>query len=603
MDSINKLNFIQDLKATFALYSNNDIENGVMCYYLDAFNKPYDVYYTHRAHEILNILKIKNTPTDLETVVDIFESLIKPDKKTENGIVFTPKYISDYIVDSILMLRPWDGKSRFIDPGCGSGIFLISVVEKLHEKYNIPIDTIIEKYIFGIDVELDNVRCCILALKLLSAKHNGNYESIEYNIQCFDSLKNKWSEKFSVESFSYVIGNPPYVNLHDIDPKTTKFLKNTFMTTKSGVFNIFYAFVECAMNNISPDGMLGYIVPNNFLTIKSAIELRKYLQSNLYLDHILDFGSNMVFKPVRTYNCIIILNKKQPKTFQYYVMSQTPDIELSLKKIAFSEMKTHELDYNGWNLVDEVTRNNILKIESNPVTIKPFIRTGIATLKDSAFMVDRDDCGYYKKIDDKKMYVEDGLIKPIYKIPELKMCDNIESVERYIIFPYVKSSGGYALISEEELIKKYPLTYRVLLACKDSLDSRDKGRPNPQGWFAYGRTQGLNKYGKKLLFPTFSVHPRFICVENEDSLFCNGYGVFENDILDLKILEKILNSKVMDYYVSNTSYCIEGGYYCYQKKYIEKFSIPHLSETDEQIISGLFGSQLDGFLWRLYGLE
>ena len=79
--------------------------------------------------------------------------------------------------------------------------------------------------------------------------------------------------------------------------------------------------------------------------------------------------------------------------------------------------------------------------------------------------------------------------------------------------------------------------------------------------------------------------------------------MFENDIFDLKILEKILNSKVMDYYISNTSYCIEGGYYCYQKKYIEKFSIPHLSETDEQIISALSGSQLDGFLWRLYGLE
>lgn len=603
MDSVNKLNFIEDLKAAFNIYSNNDIENGVMCYYLDAFNKPYDMYYTHRAHKIFNILKIKNTPTDLETVVDIFESLIKPDKKTENGIVFTPKYISDYIVESVLTLRPWDGKSRFIDPGCGSGIFLISAVEKLHKKYNIPIDTIIEKYVFGIDVEPDNVRCCILALKLLSAKHNGHFESIAYNIQCFDSLKNNWSEKFSVESFSYVIGNPPYVNPHDMDPKTTKFLKNSFITTKSGVFNIFYAFIECAMNNISDDGMLGYIVPNNFLTIKSAIELRKYLQSNLYLDHILDFGSNMMFKPVRTYNCIIILNKKQPQTFQYYVMGQTPDIELSLKKISFLQMKTQELDYNGWNLVDEVTKKNILKIESNPVTIKPFVRTGIATLKDSVFMVDRDACGYYKKIDNKKMYVEYDLIKPIYKIPELKMCDNIKSVERYIIFPYVKSSGGYALISEDEMLKKYPLTYKVLLACKASLDSRDKGRPNPQGWFAYGRTQGLNKYGKKLLFPTFSAHPRFTCVENEDSLFCNGYGVFENDIFDLKILEKILNSKVMDYYISNTSYCIEGGYYCYQKKYIEKFSIPHLSETDEQIISALSGSQLDGFLWRLYGLE
>ena len=96
MDSVNKLNFIEDLKAAFNIYSNNDIENGVMCYYLDAFNKPYDMYYTHRAHKIFNILKIKNTPTDLETVVDIFESLIKPDKKTENGIVFPQQILRKF---------------------------------------------------------------------------------------------------------------------------------------------------------------------------------------------------------------------------------------------------------------------------------------------------------------------------------------------------------------------------------------------------------------------------------------------------------------------------------------------------------------------------
>ena len=603
MESINNLNFIDDLKASFALVDNIDIQNGIMCYCLDALNKPYDMYCIHRAKDVFDTLKTQNMPTDLEIVIDIFESLLKTNKKAENGIVFTPKYISDYIVESILTLRPWDEKSHFIDPGCGGGIFLISVAEKLHEKFNIPIDTIIEKYIFGIDIEPDNVQCCILALRLLSAKYDGNYANVTCNIQCFDSLKYNWAEKFDVGSFSYVIGNPPYVNPHDMDPKTAQFLKNTFATTKTGVFNIFYAFVECAMDNISPDGMLGYIVPNNFLSIKSAVELRKYLQSNLYLNRILDFGSNMVFKPVRTYNCILMLSKKQQESFEYFVMSQTSNIELSLKQTSFIEMKTDELDYNGWNLVDKKTRDNIVKIESNPVAIKSFIRTGIATLKDSVFMVDLDNDGYYKNIDGVKVYIESGLIKPIYKIPELKLCDNINSVERYIIFPYVKFNGGYVLISEKELLEKYPLTYKVLLTYKESLDLRDKGRPNSQGWYAYGRTQGLNKYGKKLLFPTFSMHPKFICVENEDSLFCNGYGIFENEFFDLIILEKILNSKVMDYYVSNTSYPIAGGYYCYQKKYIEKFSIPHLSQTDIRMIADLSGKKLDDFLWELYGLE
>ena len=45
---------------------------------------------------------------------------------------------------------------------------------------------------------------------------------------------------------------------------------------------------------------------------------------------------------------------------------------------------------------------------------------------------------------------------------------------------------------------------------RKDLDSRDKGKGARQGWYAYGRTQELNKYGKKLLFPTFANKPKFM---------------------------------------------------------------------------------------------
>ena len=92
-------------------------------------------------------------------------------------------------------------------------------------------------------------------------------------------------------------------------------------------------------------------------------------------------------------------------------------------------------------------------------------------------------------------------------------------------------------------------------------------------------------------------------VENEDALFCNGYGIFENERYELELLMKILNSAVMDYYVSNTSYSIEGGYYCYQKKYIERFSIPWLSDDQMNEIIGLSGDALDEYLCDLYELD
>ena len=125
-------------------------------------------------------------------------------------------------------------------------------------------------------------------------------------------------------------------------------------------------------------------------------------------------------------------------------------------------MDIKRLDSNGWKLVDEHTRHNLYKIENNMVPIKPFIRTGIATLKDAAFMVEHDEAGYYKVIDSEKLYIEDGLVKQIYKIPELKFYDIIEEAKRYIIFPYVRAQQGYTLITEENFSSQYPLTYQAL---------------------------------------------------------------------------------------------------------------------------------------------
>ena len=224
-------------------------------------------------------------------------------------------------------------------------------------------------------------------------------------------------------------------------------------------------------------------------------------------------------------------------------------------------------------------------------------------MRDEVYMVDFDGQNYYKVVDGVKYIVEPTLVKRLYKIPDLKQCDDINRVCRYVIFPYKKSASGFEIIPEDEFKHSFPHTYNYLLSRKEELDQRDKGKGNPVAWYAYGRTQGLNKYGNKLLFPTFAGHPRFTLIEDEYAFFCNGYAVFEPDYIDLSLLSRILNSCVMQYYVSNTSYSIEGGYYCYQKKYIERFSIPFFSEDEKMQMNGMTSSELDSYLISKYNLS
>lgn len=78
----------------------------------------------------------------------------------------------------------------------------------------------------------------------------------------------------------------------------------------------------------------------------------------------------------------------------------------------------------------------------------------------------------------------------------------------------------------------------------------------------------------------------------------------ESAQFDLEVLQKILNSIVMDYYVSKTSYSIEGNYKCYQKKYIQQFSIPQFTTSEiEYLKSECDVSSIDRFLIKKYNLE
>ena len=119
--------------------------------------------------------------------------------------------------------------------------------------------------------------------------------------------------------------------------------------------------------------------------------------------------------------------------------------------------------------------------------------------------------------------------------------------------------------------------------------------------------------------PTFSQHPRFLLVEQE-GFFTNGYGLYYREqetngmfaelinpitkIENIDVVQKILNSYVMDYYVSKTSVAIEGGYPCYQKNFIENFNIPDLTENEIETLRSLNDSEeIDDFLIEKYQIK
>lgn len=556
----------------------------------------------------LNITSIKLLENYLELLIP------KSDRKV-NGAFFTPTYIVDFIINEVSP-KPND---KCLDPSCGCGAFLIGLVDYYKKHYNKSIKETIKENIFGSDILGYNINRSKIILSLYGLINNERIEDSDFNIYHQDSLKADWKNKFDV-----IVGNPPYVKYQDLSEENRKYLIRHWKTIESGTFNLYFAFFELGHKLLNSDGRLGYITPNNYFTSLAGLPLRQYFIQNKCLTRVIDFSHKKVFD-AQTYTAISFLNKKINHEIVYDKIRDEQACDDFLISANGSPNQIKNLNVKKWRLLKAKEQENIQIIENIGTPIKQLfnIAVGIATLKDEVFFVDgtKEQDGYYIKTTENGTFqIEKSITKPVYKISQFKNQKDIENNKLRIITPYHSDSKTALPISEEEFENKYPKCYAYLMSEKNKLESRDKGKGNYSPFYVWGRTQGITRFGKKILNPTFSKHPRFLFVPEEDAYYTNGYGIYfdkgnsatlfddithpmskEENIL---VVQKILNSIVMDYYITKTSVSIQGGFPCYQKNFIEKFTIPELSEEEIEVLRFLNDKDaIDEFLVNKYQLK
>lgn len=594
----------QAIVQAFVEKKNLQITNNILL--LDILNR--------KSKNIEEIKQVIQIPTNFDDLVSAFELLIPRGDRKLNGAFFTPSVITNYMANELIS----SSDIKICDPSCGCGAFLIAVCEEFKKKFNKSIKNVIENNIYGVDILDYGVRRCKILLSLLAIVHGEDNKYFNFNIYTEDSLTADWKNLFPTifksGGFDVIIGNPPYVKYQDLSNELRKNLYDNWSTLKKGTYNLYFAFFELGLSIMKNSGRLAYIVPNSYFTSLAGIHLRNYLQNNKFIEKIIDFNHLKIFK-VQTYTCITFLFKKTREHFLYERVESPPSLT-SLKNLRFSTVKYNDLNAKKWRLLRKEDQLNIKKIEKQPNKLGGItdIRVGIATCKDNVYFIDGTtlENKYYKKnYKGKSYFIESNIVRPITKISDFGNQENFERNSRMIIFPYI-ITNTVNIIAEKDLKKKFPKCYEYLLASKDELKTRDKGNGEYQSWYAYARTQGLNFTGKKLLTPTFSNRPRFLFDNKDESLFCNGYGIYEknsiqlepNRSISLKVLRKILNSKVMEYYISKTSFTIEGGYPCYQKNFIELFGIPNFTDKEFNYLEKeVTRNKIDSFLVKKYELS
>lgn len=334
-------------------------------------------------------------------------------KRKKDGIFYTPKYITKYIVkntvgklcsekrhelgiedeeyskgrknrrkdivkaldEKLTSYREWLLSLKILDPACGSGAFLNQALDFLIQEHrkidelrtlllggaivfsDITTD-ILEKNIYGVDLNEESVEIAKLSLWLRTAQKGRKLNTLSNNIKCGNSLiddpssagekafnwEKQFPEIFTQGGFDAVIGNPPYGAFLDNEAKA--FLSKKYYTFQ-GNFEIYFFFIELGDRLLKSKGKLSFITPDTWISIPQAQRLREHILENYGLNTIVSFQYS-VFEDASVNPIIFILTNSVEVSHceVIHVNSKSHDV-------FFEKEKSRKCDVGYWKMNED----------------------------------------------------------------------------------------------------------------------------------------------------------------------------------------------------------------------------------------------------------
>ncbi len=570
-----------------------------------------------------------------ESLKDISESNINNKRASKiadiacgSGVFLVETY--QYLLDLLLKEYIAKNKLEFLRKD-DSGDYLL----KLEERKRILLDQI-----YGVDIDEQAVEVAkfSLLLKVIEDVPKGEIDVnlsrgekalplLEENIKCGNSLVSNeyydykshgqvndteihqikpfdWKSEFpkifnSEKGFSVIVGNPPYTKIQNIvhySPIESEFYKShysPYVSSKANNFDKYQLFIERGVSLLKSDGVLGFIVPHKFTTIRAGEPIRELISSNKYLKEYTNFGTLQIFgNKSTTYTCIILLKKSKLDKFDFEKVDNISQWEKSptQNKISYSsDVITKEpwilVSKQEKELLDRLEQQANKRLGDNNISE---IFVGLQTSADDIYIFNpiriSENEVEFKDKEGKQWTIERSICKEAILDQSIHYFENLRS-NRLLIFPYKEVNGQNVIIPEVELKEKYPKTYEYLYAFREKLERRDLGSPYTL-WYQFGRSQSLNRFNTpKAIIKNPSL---FACAVYDDKniMFTGGgngpyYGIRPQNDFSIYVLLAFINSSLFDKWVKSRSSVFRGGYYSFGKQFIANFPLPDLDDAEK----------------------
>jgi len=546
-------------------------------------------------------------------VVESTQSSLFPEIPLEDldrayGSVYTPLFLARFFARIVERLRPHAlfGDLKIIDPACGSGIFLRTLLElKLDPTVGAvvgqDVDSAFEK-VYGIDRDQNACEAAKLSLSLLHLVLEGRYPNalnllVGDALQLFEDGRNSEFEDIALGTFDLVVANPPFVSVESQRATGIRERLASFLGPHSfGRSDLYLAFILLALRLLKPGGLGLFVVPQSFLVSSTAARMRRELVSATWIRALVDLSAIPVFQGVGAYVALIVFERKSdatgpPPTAQ--ILKCRGQVGQALQDLVdgrradnrdyeIFELGQDVFEDSEWVLAPPASQLLRTKLRRLP-RLGDFLeaRQGVVTGCDSVFIrplsaVPRGE---------RKVW------PPLLRDREISQYRLPARSEFCCFFPW----HGDEKLSAGELKGRFPETWKYLLKSKATLQRR-KGldRYGRSWWEPLWAREPRVFFSPKIVTPHLVLLPRFsldlagkYLISHAPVLLGRGDGT-DPDLL--KFFVAVLNSSVSSWLLNSQARRYRSGYVAVESTALKNLPVPDPGTVPPATMRGIVSS-------------
>ncbi len=562
-----------------------------------------------------------NTSTDMTLFGDLPQEL----RNKDLGSIYTPQFIARFFARYLKANRtPRTFRAlRTLDPACGSGMFLRTLLEKQCDPIDdgFSVDHAKETFsrTYGIDIDPNACHATRLSLALLHLVLTGEFPQT-LNVHTGEAI-GLLQESPSL-TFDVVIANPPFVKWDGLSSAVRERLSKYMLERGFGKQDLYLAFLESAIEHTAPGGILCFVLPHSFLLSKSASHLRHEICEKFNIRVLADLSEVEVFEQTGVYVVLLVAERTSERSAPAIIVKCQEFIGAALQDALAGQTgmsdayQIFEVDQKifqreRWHLIHprEMALQNT--IETFPC-INQFVevRQGVITGADDVFIRDYRDCPK----------AERNVWCPLLSDREMLRFDVPEKTEMAVFMPFDENGNR---LTEAALRSSYPQTWEHIRLSKKGLSERSVVLRKDRPWWEPAWPRSPQKLlVPKLVTPHLVLLPRFgVDATGKYAVSHSPYLVPRSDaggLTLLKVLCGVMNSAIGHWQLASSSHKYSRGYLMLEVKTLREFHVPDPAALPAVLTRKIVGlvevltknpedkaamAQLDKAVGQAYGLS